>query len=110
MSEQFHLYTCIFREHRFHTELFCTDDLYFLFFTFVLFFDEFFVKLTDQLRFLPEESYTAPAAWCDVMEQALSVGRRDGRDAVCAGGYDIRRQARRLESLYLHGTLPSQEL
>ena len=68
------------------------------------------VKLTDQLRFLPEESYTAPAAWCGVMEQALSVGRRDGRDAVCAGGYDIRRQARRLESLYLHGTLPSQEL
>lgn len=68
------------------------------------------VKLTDQLRFLPEESYTAPAAWCSVMEQALSVGRRDGRDAVCAGGYDIRRQARRLESLYLHGTLPSQEL
>ena len=68
------------------------------------------VKLTDQLRFLPEESYTDPAAWCGVMEQALSAGRQDGRDAVRAGGYDIRRQARRLESLYLHGTLPSQEL
>lgn len=69
------------------------------------------VKLTNRLCFMPEETYTDPAAWCDTMEQALSAGRQDDATKfVRAAGYDICHEAKRLESLYLRGTLPPREL
>ena len=67
------------------------------------------VKLTEQLHFMPAEFYMNPMAWCDVIERAVFNGRQDGYNAVCNAGYDIHREAKKLESLYFGGTLLSQE-
>ena len=65
------------------------------------------VKLTNRLHFMPEEAYINPEAWCDVMERVLSDRRQDdATEFVRDAGYDIRREAKRLEFLYLHGTPP----
>ena len=58
------------------------------------------VKLADNVFFTADHAYDDPAAWSCLMEKALSAGRGDYREAVAAAGYDICREAKKLEELY----------
>lgn len=59
------------------------------------------VKLADNVLFIPEEHYEDSDSWCDMLEQALTIGRGDYEAEVIEAGYDICREAKKLEQLYL---------
>ena len=59
------------------------------------------VKLADNIFFADDASYDNTAALCRLLETALAAGRGDYRASVERGGYDICREAKKLEELYL---------
>ena len=59
------------------------------------------VKLADNLFFADEDSYDSTVSWCRLLERALAAGIGDYRASVERGGYDICREAKKLEELYL---------
>ena len=58
-------------------------------------------KIADNVFFVPSVAYEDTSAWCEVLESALAAGRGDYRDVVANAGYDISREAKKLEELYL---------
>lgn len=60
------------------------------------------VKITENLCFMPEFSYTDCVAWSCMMERKLATGRTDGATAAKMAGYDIYSEAKKLEMLYLN--------
>lgn len=50
--------------------------------------------------FVPENDYENTEAWCSMIEKAIDIGRLEDVTALSQTGFDIRREAKKLEKIY----------
>ncbi len=58
------------------------------------------VGLHSNVLFVPENDYENTESWCSVIEKALDIGRLEDATGLTQAGYDIRREAKKLEKIY----------
>ena len=58
------------------------------------------VKLKQNVLFASEDDYENTESWCSVIEDALNIGRMENMEVLAQAGFDIRREAKKLEKIY----------
>jgi hypothetical protein len=52
------------------------------------------------MLFVRENDYENAESWCSVIETALDMGRLEDATVLTQAGFDIRREAKKLEKIY----------